>query len=329
MSKQVAVIGCGAWGTTLSILLTQATHSVRLWSYEKELVPEMQELRENKKYLPGFQLPQQIEVTHDLGAALLSAELVIFAVPSQYIGSVVKECRGKLPKGALLLSASKGIDEKTLKRPSEVIEEALKIKPAVLSGPNLAHEIAQGMPAASVVASINPEVALQIQEILMLERFRVYTSRDPIGVEFGGALKNIVAIAAGAVDGLGFGDNTKSALIIRGIKEMSHLGVSLGAKAETFSGLSGMGDLITTCSSGLSRNHRVGFELAKGKKLEEILSSKQSVAEGVRTSKAAKKLSEKYKVEMPITTEVYEVLFKGKDVYQAMLALMSRAPTSE
>jgi len=234
MSKQIAVIGCGAWGTTLSILLTQAMHSVKLWSYEKELVLEMQELRENKKYLPGFQLLPQIEVTHDLKSALTSAELVVFAVPSQYIETVVKECAGNIKKDALLLSASKGIDEKSLKRPSQIIYEVLNVRPAILSGPNLAYEIAKGMPAASVTASFDRETALKIQEILMLERFRIYTSTDPIGVELGGALKNIIAIAAGAVDSLGFGDNTKSAIIIRGIKEMQRLGVSLGAKAETF-----------------------------------------------------------------------------------------------
>ena len=329
MSKQIAVIGCGAWGTTLSILLTQAMHSVKLWSKEYDLVSEMQELRENKKYLPGFQLLPQIEVTHDLKSALTSAELVVFAVPSQYIETVVKECAGNIKKDMLLLSASKGIDEKSLKRPSQIIYEILNIQPAILSGPNLAHEIAKGMPAASVIASFDRETALNIQEILMLERFRIYTSTDPIGVELGGALKNIIAIAAGAVDGLGFGDNTKSALIIRGIKEMQRLGVSLGAKAETFSGLSGMGDLITTCSSNLSRNHHVGYELAKGQKLEDILKNMKSIAEGVKTTKAAKKLALKQKVEMPITFEVFEVLFEGRDVYKAMASLMSRAPTSE
>jgi glycerol-3-phosphate dehydrogenase (NAD(P)+) len=324
---KVTVVGAGGWGTTLAILLAENQHSVILWSYEKDVALHMVEFRENNKYLPGFQLSPEIEPTEHLTAAQLNSDLIILAIPTQFIRPTLKGI--KLPEKALVLSASKGIEEHTLKRPSEVIAEFHKGAIAALSGPNLAKEIAKGLPAASVAASRDQASAAAIQDILNSEKFRIYTNTDIIGVELGGGLKNIIAIAAGAVDGFGLGDNAKSSLLVRGLTEMTRLGISLGAKEKTFSGLSGMGDLITTCGSPLSRNHRVGYELAKGKKIKEILAGMAEVAEGVPTAMAAVELAKKQKVEMPITQEVYEVLFKGKDPYQTMASLMRRSPTSE
>jgi len=328
MSK-VAVLGAGAWGTTLSILLAENKHEVTLWSYESEIVPQMREFRENKKYLSGFQLLPVIYITDKLEEALKNAELVIFAIPAQFLRDVAHKSVPCINPQALILSASKGIEESSLKRPTEILKEYLKNDIAALSGPNLAKEIARGLIAATVVASSNEKNNQVIQKILSSERFRVYTNTDVIGVELGGSLKNIIAIAAGVADGFGLGDNAKAALLIRGLAEISRLGVSLGAQPQTFMGLSGMGDLITTCQSKLSRNHQVGFALAKGQKLSEILSAMQDVAEGVPTCQAAFKLAKQQKVEMPITGEVYQVLFEGKDPYRALVSLMSRTPTSE
>jgi glycerol-3-phosphate dehydrogenase (NAD(P)+) len=331
MSK-VAVLGAGAWGTTLSILLAENKHEVTLWSYESGIVPEMRELRENRKYLPGYQLLPIIKVTDKLTEAVNGCELMIFAIPTQFLRGIAQKVNSHLDPQTLILSASKGLEESSLKRPTQILSEFLPPKAgeiAALSGPNLAREIAKGLIAATVVASPNDMVAQKIQAILSSERFRVYTNQDVVGVELGGALKNIVAIAAGAADGFELGDNAKSALLIRGIAEIIRVGVSLGARPVTFAGLSGMGDLITTCNSSLSRNHQVGFWLAKGKKLPEILSSMQDVAEGVPTCRAALKLAKRQKVDMPITSEVYQVLFEGKDPYQALISLMARTPTSE
>lgn len=323
--SRCAVLGAGAWGTTLSILLAEGGHQVSLWSYEADLVPEMIKYRENRKYLSGFPLPESIDLVDSREVAWQGAELIILAVPTQYLRAQLKG----LPADALVVSASKGLEEKTLRRPSEMIAEFHKNDLAVLSGPNLAKEIAGGKPAASVVAAPQLSTAEKAQKYLMRDRFRVYTNTDVIGVELGGALKNIIAIAAGCADGLGLGDNAKSALLIRGIAEITRLGVALGARAETFFGLSGMGDLITTCESELSRNHKVGYEIAKGRKLPEILGSMKEVAEGVPTSRAALELSRKKRVVMPITEQVNRVLFEGRDPYQAIEELMTRTPTSE
>jgi len=317
--SRIGIIGAGAWGTTLSILLAENKHEVCLWTYEKDVFKDIADYHENKKYLPGFPLSALITPATDLNEAAAGKELVIISVPTQFLSKL-----GLPSVKAPVLSASKGIDEETLRLPHEMIGAD-----AVISGPNLAKEIAAGKPAATVVASSNLDTAKKIQKMLSSEKFRVYTNDDVVGVELGGALKNIIAIAAGAADGFGLGDNAKSALLIRGIAEMTRLGVSLGARAQTFSGLSGMGDLITTCSSSLSRNHYVGYELAKGKKLKEILASMKDVAEGVPTCRAAVKLALKQKIEMPITVEVHKVLFEGKDPYTALTSLMSRAPTSE
>jgi len=324
--SRVSVIGAGAWGTTLSILLAENGHPVTLWVYEKEIVPEIKKFRENKRYLPGFQLPEKIEITSEIEPA----EIFFFAVPTQFLRSIAKPFASAVKEDAIVVSASKGIEEKSLKLPFQILKEELKNENlCVLSGPNLSSEIAKGLPAASVIASEKKEIAAVVQEALMLNRFRVYTNTDVIGVQLGGALKNIIAIAAGTADGLNLGDNAKAGLMIRGIAEITRLGMALGAKAETFAGLSGMGDLIATCTSRLSRNHLVGEQIAQGKKLTDILKEMKEVAEGVPTTIAARTLGKKLKVTLPITEEVYQVLYEGKDPYRAITDLMTRSATSE
>ncbi len=329
---KIAVIGAGAWGTTISILLAQNNFDISLWSYEKEVVAEALTYKENKKYLPGFKLQEHIQMTNSLKDCVCNAEAIIFVVPTQKLRDVAKEVANHIGHNVKILSASKGIEISTLKRPSEVIAEFISLPIAVLSGPNLAKEIAKGLPAAAVVAADkdNSSLAEYFQSLFKdCKTFRVYSSSDPIGVELGGALKNIIAIASGALEGLELGDNAKAALIMRGISEIQRLGVAMGARPETFAGLSGLGDLITTCQSVLSRNHTVGFRLAKGEKLDNITKSSNEIAEGVPTTKAAIKLKEKFEVEMPITDEIHKVLFQNKKIDAAILDLMSRPLKSE
>ena len=327
--ETITIIGAGAWGTTLSILLAEKGLPVKLWVYEKELYQEIKDIRENKWFLPGFSIPPAIDIiSEDTEAA--PASYLIFAVPSAHLRSVAKRFSKYIGKDDIIISATKGLEEESLKRMSEVLKDEIKNeKICVLSGPNLSREIANGLPSASVVASETENIAKAVQKLLMMERFRVYINTDVIGVELGGALKNIIALAAGIADGLELGDNAKAGLMVRGMAEIRKLGVALGAKAETFGGLSGIGDLITTCSSKLSRNHGVGERLANGEKLKDILSSMKATAEGIPTTKAAKKLAEKHKVEMPIMNEVHAVLFEGKDPYRAITDLMTRAPKEE
>ncbi len=326
---KVSVIGAGAWGTTLAGLLAENGHDVVLWCYEKELVPALNERRENFRYLPGFPLHEKITVTGTPGETA-GAALFLLAVPTQFLRGTARSFSQIVGPGALVLSACKGIEEKTLKLPLTIIgEETGNPNLCALSGPNLSSEIARGLPAATVAAAARAETAQQVQQALMRERFRVYTNTDTTGVQLGGALKNVIAIAAGIADGLRLGDNAKAGLMIRGQAEITRLGLALGAKAETFAGLSGMGDLITTCASRLSRNHRVGEQIAGGKKLPEILKEMKDVAEGVPTTRAARELGRRLKVSLPITEQVYLVLNEGKDPYQAISDLMTRAATSE
>jgi glycerol-3-phosphate dehydrogenase (NAD(P)+) len=327
--KQVAVLGAGAWGTTLSILLAEKGHKVTLWVYEKDLIAEIREFRENHRFLPGFPLPESIAIT---GESVLPAglDLAFFVAPTQFLRSVAKIFASSILPSTLVVSASKGIEEKSLKLPSEILSSELGANPiGVLSGPNLSQEIARGLPAAAVAAAQEEKSAKMIQEALMLERFRVYTNTDVLGVQLGGALKNVIAIAAGIVDGLNLGNNAKAGLMIRGLAEISRLGCAMGAKAETFTGLSGMGDLITTCSSPLSRNHQVGEKLAKGRKLNEILKEMRDVAEGIPTTAAALELGKKYRVDLPLAREVHNVMHSGKDPYRAITDLMTRLAKSE
>jgi glycerol-3-phosphate dehydrogenase (NAD(P)+) len=328
-NKKIAVVGAGAWGTTLAMLLAEKGHQVTLWAYETDLVKEIETTRENKRFLPGFPLSENIAVTSE-AKQLNQAEIVLFVIPSQFLRSVAKNFKPIIKNNIPIICASKGIEQNSLKLPLEILTEELgKRDYAVLSGPNLSTEIAKGLPAASVIAAKDLNLAKSLQEIFMLDRFRVYASDDPLGVQLGGALKNVIAIAAGVVDGLNLGNNAKAGLLIRGIAEITRLGIAMGAKPKTFTGLSGMGDLITTCGSSLSRNHCVGEQLAKGKKLDDILKGMKAVAEGVPTARAALALGEKFKVEMPVTNEVVQVLCHNKKPYESINDLMTRTPASE
>ena len=328
MSK-VAVIGAGAWGTTLAILLAENGHAVTLWCYEKELAAEMRERRENFRFLPGFPLNETITITAE-PEETDGAEFYFIAVPTQFLRGTIGQFSKLIAPSAIIVSAGKGIEEKSLKLPLDILTEELKNeKLCVLSGPNLSAEIARGLPAAAVAASTDLAIAKRVQQCLMQERFRVYTNTDALGLQLGGALKNVIAIAAGISDGLQLGDNAKAGLLIRGLAEITRLGVAMGARAETFAGLSGMGDLITTCASRLSRNHLVGEKIALGKKLPDILKEMKAVAEGVPTSRAARELGKKFKASLPITEQVYLVLYENKDPYKAISDLMARAATSE
>ncbi|MBN3032945.1 MAG: NAD(P)-dependent glycerol-3-phosphate dehydrogenase [Candidatus Saganbacteria bacterium] len=326
---RVSVIGAGAWGTTLAILLAEKGHRVTLWVYEHEIVAGIRERRENFCFLPGFPLVETIEITGEAQEAG-GAGFYFIAVPTQFLRAAARRFAGIIPAAAVVVSAAKGIEEKTLKLPLEILAEELKNeKLCALSGPNLSSEIARGLPAATVAAAADPGLAERVQQALMLERFRVYTNTDVIGVQLGGALKNVIAIAAGVADGLKLGDNAKAGLLIRGLAETARLGVALGARPETFAGLSGIGDLITTCASRLSRNHFVGEKIAAGRKLAEILKEMKEVAEGVPTAAAARQLGRRLKVSLPISEEVYRVLYEGKDPYRALTDLMTRSATSE
>ena len=330
-AQNISVIGDGGWGTTLAILLSKKGFSVTLWGAFADYVSYLDKKRRNVKFLPGIIIPKDIEITHDLEYAVKAKNLIILAVPSQYLRQVLKKIkRSGVGNDTVYLSVSKGIEVKSLKRSSQVIQEELgNVYFGVLSGPNIAHEVAKGVPSVSVVACKDRRLGKYLQAILTTERFRVYTNNDIIGVELGGSLKNIIAIACGISDGLGFGANTKAALLSRGLVEISRLGLAMGAKPGTFSGISGLGDLVTTCISSYSRNRSLGFQIGCGKSLKEIQSTMQMVAEGVLTTKSAYALSIKYKVDMPLVREVYKVLFKNKSPQEALRDLMSREKKEE
>jgi glycerol-3-phosphate dehydrogenase (NAD(P)+) len=322
--KKVSIIGAGAWGTTLSILAAENGNDVKLWSFEKDVMEHINEFHENKKYLNGFQLPANIEAVSDISKAA-DSDIILLVTPSQFLRATLKELAKHISNKQIIVSATKGLELSTHKMMTDVIEEELKRKDiCVLSGPNISKEIARGLPAATVIASKDEATAKMVQEAMNSKRFRLYTNDDVIGVELGGTLKNVIAIAAGVADGLELGNNAKSALMVRGIAEITRLGVAMGGKAETFAGLSGIGDLITTCSSVLSRNHFIGVEIAKGKKMKDIREKMYDVAEGVPTDKAARELAKKMKIDMPITEEVYQVLYENKDPYKAISSLMQR-----
>ncbi len=322
----IACLGAGNWGTTLAILLAEKQLSVRLWEYRKDLAEELAKHRENRLYLPGVRLPDSITVTHRLDEALQDADMILLVVPCQVARSVCRQVAAHPLHARFLVSAVKGIELKSLKRVSQIVTEELpaEISYGVLSGPSLANEVAQKLPASVVIASQRLENAREMQEIFFTAYFRVYASEDVVGVELAGALKNIIALAAGICDGLELGMNTKGALITRGLVEIAKLGETLGGKRVTFAGLSGMGDLITTCTSPLSRNHRVGEALAKGRKLDEILDEMVMIAEGVPTAQAALELAQRHGIAMPITKAICQVLFEGKAPRQAVEELMLR-----
>ncbi len=324
IGRKIAVLGDGGWGTALALLLFENGHSVRLWSAFPDYAEEMAASRENRKFLPGIAIPKEILVTADAREALAGTDLGVVAIPTQYI----REALGKIAgAGALTwaVSVAKGLERDTLCRPSKIVREVLDPEDVtVLAGPSHAEEVARGLPASVVAASENLEFAREVQGVFSSRRFRVYASGDPLGVELCGAVKNIIAIAAGISDAIGFGDNAKSALLTRGVVEIVRLGIALGASADTFYGLAGIGDLITTSISPYGRNRRVGFEVGKGRRLADVLAETQQVAEGVTTTKAVLDLAADCGVEMPITTEVYKILFEDKDPRQAVVDLMMR-----
>ena len=331
--SRVAVIGTGSWGTTLAVLLAQKGLPVTLWARTPDEAQRLQTARENHEFVPGLIFPAGLFVTSTLEQALDRCALLLLVVPTPTLRDNIRRARDFLPADAVILSCSKGLEVGTMQRMSEVIAEELPSgfhdRIAVLSGPNLSREIAAGLPTASVIASSSAETARFVQETMILPRFRLYTHQDVIGVELGGALKNIIAIAAGAVDGFGFGDNAKAMVLTRGLAEMARLAVAAGASPMTLAGLAGMGDLIATCASPHSRNHQVGERLARGEKIEIIQSSMKMVAEGVSTAKAALQMAQRLNVEMPITEQVYGVVFENKDPRQAVMDLMMRAAKPE
>jgi glycerol-3-phosphate dehydrogenase (NAD(P)+) len=325
----IAVLGAGSWGTTLAILLDQNRHRIRLWEYFPEQASRIAEARVNETFLPGVPIPASIQIGSDLQVALDGAELVLFVVPSHTIRPTARAAAatGRIDRKTIIVNAAKGLEEHTLLRLSQVLEAELPSEPAnILSliGPSHAEEVSQGIPTSVVAAGPDVEIAAQVQHVFKRPYFRVYTNDDVIGVEIGVALKNIIAIAAGVCDGLGYGDNTKAALLTRGLVEISRLGCALGARRETFFGLSGIGDLIATALSRHSRNRYVGERIGRGELLESVLKGMVMVAEGVRTTRAAVDLGEREGVELPIIESINEVLFHRKDPQAAINALMNR-----
>jgi glycerol-3-phosphate dehydrogenase (NAD(P)+) len=331
MNKPIAVIGAGAWGTSLAMVLAQNGYAVRLWEYFPEYALHLQTTRDNTKFLPGVKIPESIVITSDLGQAAADCDDLILVCPSQALRSVVRRLKEQSCRPDRVVSASKGIEKNSLARMSEIIREEFGSGPQVcaLSGPSHAEEVSRGLPCSIVAASPAAEAGAHVQKLFSTDRLRVYTSPDIIGVELGGSLKNVIALAAGVVDGLGLGDNTKAALLTRGLAEICRLGKAMGANPETFAGLSGMGDLVVTCTSRHSRNRRVGEELGRGRTLAEILSNMEMVAEGVDTSRSAKQLAERMGVDMPITFQVNRILFEGVSAAEALVALMQRPPKPE
>ncbi len=325
----IAVIGAGSWGTALACLLQEKEYDVSLWALEKEVADEINTEKTNSLYFPGVTLPSGLKATSSLDAAVRKARYILNVVPTQFTRSVFTEVAGYIGRDATLISASKGIEQGTLLTVSGILREVTGRRVAVLSGPSFAKEVIRKFPTAVTLASEDLDTGVLLQEIFNTGYFRVYRHRDIIGVELGGALKNVIAIASGISDGLGLGHSARAALITRGLVEITRLGRAMGADPRTFSGLSGLGDLVLTCTGPLSRNYTVGFNLGKGMKIAEILSSTRSVAEGVATSLSAYELARKRDVEMPIVEQVHEVIYRGKDPKAAVLNLMNRALRSE
>jgi glycerol-3-phosphate dehydrogenase (NAD(P)+) len=325
---KISVLGAGGWGTTLAILLHYNGHNVTLWEYKKDYAKFLNKTRENKHYLPGIKIPTEIKITHDLEESTLNKNVDVLAVPSQFLRGVVKDIPFSNIKNSILVSVAKGIEKKTLKTMSQMLQDVFPSiddnQVGVLSGPSHAEEVSRKIPTAVVAASKSEETSKSIQTAFMTAYFRVYSSTDILGVELGGAFKNVIAIGAGIVDGAGFGDNTKAAIMTRGIAEISRLGLVMGALPETFAGLSGVGDLIVTCMSRYSRNRFVGEQVGSGKKLKDVLKSMDMIAEGVETCRSVLQLARKKEIETPITEEVYKILFEDKDPVKATTDLMTR-----
>ncbi len=331
--ERITVLGAGSWGTALAIVLAENGHDTLLWTHRAEQATEMNEQQTNIKYLPNTVLPKNLSATASLEEAVRHASTIVVAVPTKAVRQVCGDVSDLLNESKLFVHVSKGIEPDTLLRVSELMRESIAAQwvedLVVLSGPSHAEEVVQQHPTTVTAACENEAAAKKVQDLFMSQYFRVYTNEDVVGVEIGGALKNVIALAAGITDGLGYGDNAKAALITRGLAEITRLGVKMGGNPFTFAGLTGMGDLIVTCTSVHSRNWRAGNMLGKGMNLQEVLTQMGMVVEGVRTTKAAYQLAEKYDVPMPISTALYEVLFNDKPVKQAVDELMLRTKKSE
>jgi len=330
---RIAVLGAGSWGTALAIVLSSNSHDVTLWSYRDQYARDILERRENPSFLPGIPIPESISATSDLFTAVDRAEMIVTAIPSQFLRGVTQQLQGMPLDHVLVVNVAKGIENGTLMTMSEMLHDVLPSLPrehvATLSGPSHAEEVSRKIATTVVAASIDPETSRKVQRVFMTPTFRVYMSTDLRGVELGGSLKNVIAIAAGIVDGANLGDNTKAALMTRGIVEITRIGTAMGAQEKTFSGLSGIGDLMVTCMSRHSRNRHVGVEIGRGRKLNDILGEMVMIAEGVATTKSANDLASAKGVEVPIMTEVGKMLFEGKNPLQACHDLMTRDPKGE
>jgi len=325
---KISVFGAGGWGTTLAILLHYNGHDVTLWEYKKNYSKILDKTRKNEMYLPGIEIPKEIKITNNPEESASNKNMIVLAVPSQFLRSVVENLSYSGIKNSILVSVAKGIENNSMMTMSQMLKDVFPLidegQIGVLSGPSHAEEVSRKIPTAIVAASSNIETSKSIQVAFMTAYFRVYSSTDIVGVELGGAFKNVIAIGAGIVDGVKFGDNTKAAIMTRGIAEISRLGEAMGALPETFAGLSGMGDLIVTCMSRHSRNRFVGEQIGSGKKLKEVLKSMDMIAEGVETSRSVTQLSKNHNVETPIADEVYKILFEDKDPVKATTDLMTR-----
>ena len=329
---KVAVLGAGSWGTAAAVLVAKKGYPVCLWGRDPELASRAEEERRNPRYLPEVVFPGGLRATSDGEEALSHAETVVVAVPSQAVAEILRDLRAHVAPGVPVVSLTKGLEISTLRRMTEVIADELEMPDrlvAALSGPNHAEEVSRDVPSATVIASSDQELARRLQELFMTPYFRVYTNEDVIGVELAGAFKNIIALAAGISDGLGYGDNTKASLLTRGLAEMTRLGVLRGADPFTFSGLAGVGDLVVTCFSRHSRNRLVGEQLGKGATLEEAVSGMRMIAEGVATVRAVRRLADEEGVELPIASQVHAVLYEGKRPFDCVSDLMLRGPTGE
>jgi glycerol-3-phosphate dehydrogenase (NAD(P)+) len=331
--SSLAIIGAGSWGTALSLAFSNRGHKVKLWAYERKVVDDILSHRENRLYLPGIILPANIVPTNSLSSAILEAQIVLSVMPSHVCRSLYEQMLPSLLPDMILVSATKGLESGSLMRMSEVIQSVVKaslgVNPAVLSGPSFANEVALGDPTAIVIASEDRETARRVQSEFSSSFLRLYTSTDVVGVELGGAVKNVIAIAAGVIEGLGLGHNPKAALITRGLAEMTRLATACGARKETLAGLAGMGDLVLTCTGDLSRNRAVGVELGKGRSLSEIIASTHTVAEGVKTTAATVQLARRFGIEMPITHQVHQILQGKTSPRDAIRELMERTLKNE
>ena len=331
MPEHVTILGDGAMATVCAILLVRNGHRVTMWGAFEESIDRLRQDREQRRLLPGVKVPDTVRLTANDDDCFAGATLVLSAVPTQYVRGVWKRLQRHVPAGLAVVSVAKGIENDTLRCPTQIVRDVLGDRRAIaaLSGPNIAGEIARYLPATAVAACPDESLARVVQRAFSTQWFRIYTNDDMVGVELAGATKNVIAIAAGILDGLAAGNNAKAALVTRGLVEITRLGVAMGAKAETFSGLAGLGDLITTCVSPEGRNRTVGEQIGKGRTLAEVLGRMDSVAEGVPTTKSVVQLARRHRVEMPITEAVHQILFEGKDAIAALTELMTRDPKAE